>query len=101
MTASTTPMKIKWSKLKQRLSLAFGVLTMKYDHWVFISVDRENLTKSLRKEDFEADLKYHGLQPYNVRYIISSIGNDIDPDALTLERAEFEAEAELRSSTER
>lgn len=88
-------MKIKLLKFKSRLLVAYRILFRKYDHWLIINVDKDNLIKLLKDEDFETDGYYHGIQPYVYFKMVERVASSKDEIDMMLEKAKFEAEASL------
>lgn len=85
-------MKNKFKKFKIKLKIIKNIL-FNWDHFFIMNLDERNLKKMLREQDFDMDSSYHGLQYYNVLYIIKQIASTIDDDDLVLKKAEFQAKA--------
>ena len=56
-----------------RLLACYKILFRKYDHWVILDVDKDNLVKLLKDEPFTSDVLYHGVQPYVFYKMIKNI----------------------------
>jgi hypothetical protein len=80
-------------KLKVRIIAAYRILFRKYNHWVILDVNDENLVKLLKNESFDADILYHGVQPYIYYKMIKMVGNSKDDIDMLLDKAKFEADA--------
>lgn len=87
------------NKLLTRIRTAYKIIFRKYDHWVVLNVNDENLIKLLKEENFECDVEYHGLQPYVFRTMIKMVANEKDDNDMLLDKIIFEAEAENRKKT--
>lgn len=79
---------------KKRLKVAFNILFV-YRHWFLVSLDSNNLRKLISEDDFEAKLLYHGLVNYNIKMICKNVVCDMDDIDWILEKAKFEADAEI------
>lgn len=84
-------------KLWIRLRTCYEILFLKKRHWVFINVDRENLIKMLKEEEFTVSMNYHGLQPYNIFCIVKMIAEKKDDIDMICDKAEFEADAIVKA----
>ena len=80
-------------KLKVRIIAAYRILFRRYNHWVILDVNDENLVKLLKNESFDADILYHGVQPYIYYKMIKMVGNSKDDIDMLLDKAKFEADA--------
>jgi len=80
-------------KFKIRLLAAYRILFKKYKHWVILDVSDENLVKLLQDDDFDADVLYHGVQPYVFYKMIKMASNSKDDIDMCLDKAKFEADA--------
>lgn len=80
-------------KLRVKIKAIITILTSK--HWFIVKQDTYNLTLLLKDKDFDIDLLYYGLQPYGVWKIIKSMSYMKDDNDMILDKAKFEAEAEL------
>lgn len=89
-------MKNKLKKIKIKLSVVWNII-FKWDHFFILNLDERNLKKMLREQDFDMDSMYHGLQHYNVMYIMNQIGNSIDQDEMVLQKARFQAKAQMKN----
>lgn len=85
--------RVRLFKFKLRLRACYNILFRKYNHWVILDLDNENIIKLLKDENFDANILYHGLQPYNVYKIIQMVGNSKDDVEMLCYKAEFEANA--------
>lgn len=88
--------KIKIKLFLVRLSTAWMILTKPHLHWIVFHFTTAELIEQLKGELFEYKLIIHKLQEYNAKAIIKSISGKIDDIELMLEKAQFEAEAELK-----
>jgi len=84
---------MKVNKLKLRIKTAWQILTMKKRHWVFISIDTENLVKQIKDEKYTVDITQHGLRNYNSLAIIRAISKSISDEEFICEKADYEAKA--------
>jgi hypothetical protein len=80
--------KVYFNKLSIRLKVCYKILFRKYDHFVLINVDMENLVKIIKDENFETNLVYHGVQPYLAYRMIEMVA--CDEDEMILKKALFE-----------
>lgn len=87
----------KINKLKVRITLIWGLLTGKYKHFAFFHMDRNSLIGQLldNPDGYDVQVKAHGLQFYNIQLIVTHMASQITPEDLMLEKAAFEAKAEL------
>jgi len=76
-----------------RLLACYKILFRKYDHWVILDVDKDNLVKLLKDEPFTSDVLYHGVQPYVFYKMIKNISNTTSEIDMICAKAEFEAAA--------
>ena len=74
--------------------MAYEILFNKHKHFIFISLKREELYKSLEQRQFNANMYRHGLQEYNVYYILRQLAASKDDVDMLLERMKFEGMAE-------
>lgn len=88
-------LRVKMMKLKLRLLACYRILFKRYNHWVILNVDEENLVKLLKDETFDTDILYHGVQPYVAYRMIKMVGNSQDDIDMALSKAEFEANASI------
>ena len=86
-------MAIKLGNILIRLKMVYKIL-FKNSHIILIDVDRENLVKILKDEDFEAKYSYAKLQPYLIAKIFDGLSNMHDDVDLILMKAEFQAKSE-------
>jgi hypothetical protein len=85
------------TKLVVKLNILWNIITNKYKHFVVLDISEEQMINLFSDEDFEVEVMYHGLQPYVVQRMInqcSTVKDDID---MMLDKAQFEAEAELHN----
>lgn len=81
-------MKKRWL----RITTAWRILTGRDRHWVYIHLDRENFEKLvLEDEDFEAQMEFHGMQKYNLLFMLKQASSFIKFEDLVEEKARFEA----------
>lgn len=80
-------------KLKLRIYAAYCILFRKYNHWIILNVDKDNLVKLLKDENFESNFLYHGVQPYIAYRMIKMVSNSKDDIDMALDKAKFEADA--------
>tara|TARA_R100001530_G_scaffold136174_1_gene115599 strand:+ start:344 stop:592 length:249 start_codon:yes stop_codon:yes gene_type:complete len=80
-------------KLAIRLNAAIKILFS--SHWVILRVEQNDLGNMLLEEDYDIKILFHGLQPYGVWRIIKDMANEKDDLDMLLDKAQFEAEAEL------
>lgn len=83
------------TKLAVKLIVIWKIISNQYKHFVVLNLYEEDLVNLFSDEDFEVEAIYHGLQPYVVQRIInqcSTVKDDID---MMLDKAQFEAEAQL------
>jgi hypothetical protein len=80
-------------KLIIRLRVCYNILFRKYNHWAILNLDKDNLVKLLQDKEFEADILYHGLQPYVCNRMIQMVANNFNDIDSICAKAEFEAEA--------
>jgi hypothetical protein len=62
-----------------------------------LDISQEHMINLFSDEDFDVEVMYYGLQPYVVQRMInqcSTVKDDVD---MILDKAQFEAEAELHS----
>ena len=88
---------MKKNKLKVRLTLIWGLIIGKYKHFAFFHMDRGALISQLVNDPdgYEIHVELHGLQRYNVTLMVMDYSSNIGPEDIILEKAAFEAEAEL------
>jgi hypothetical protein len=85
------------TKLVVKLNILWNIITNKYKHFVVLDISEEQMINLFSDKDFEVEVMYHGLQPYVVQRMInqcSTVKDDID---MMLDKAKFEAEAELHN----
>lgn len=85
------------TKLVVKLNILWNIITNKYKHFVVLDISEEQMINLFSDKDFEVEVMYHGLQPYVVQRMInqcSTVKDDID---MMLDKAQFEAEAELHN----
>lgn len=79
-------------KFFMRLSVAYRILFRRDKHWVYIHLDRENFKKLVKEEkDFSLEIDFHGMQKYNLLFMIKSISDEIGFTDMVEEKARFEA----------
>jgi len=86
----TEKIKTELRKFQARIVIAYRIIFRKYNHFAVISVTEENLEKLLEEKEFDAQLVYHGLQPYCIDRMIRMISNSKDDIDMALSKAEFE-----------
>lgn len=85
------------NKLKIKLTVIWKIISNQYQHFAVLNLTEEQLVNLFSDEDFDVEIMYHGLQPYVVHRMInqcSTVKDDID---MLLDKAQFEAEAELHN----
>ncbi len=83
-------------KLILRLKAIYRILTN--NHWIVFVINKDNLIKMLTEKEYEVNILFHGLQPYGVWKIVKDISLEKDDNDMILDKAKFEAEAELNKS---
>jgi hypothetical protein len=92
--------KVSLNKFFIRVRTAIWVLFHPQAHWFLISINKENLINLIQEKDIkELDLMYHGLVGYNINMICKNISERKDEIDYMLDKASFEAEAIIRSSS--
>jgi hypothetical protein len=102
MTRSIRVHKIKVSlkKLYVRVRTAIWILFHPEAHWFLISINEDNLINLIQEKEIEeVDLMYHGLVGYNINMLCKNISERKDEIDYMLDKAAFEAEAIMRSSS--
>jgi len=92
-------MKVWFNKFKIRIKVCWRILTRKYNHWIILNLDDDNIVKLLKDEDFDLDGQYHGLQPYVCNRMIQQYASNLDEVDMICQKAEFQANAELHSKS--
>lgn len=85
------------NKLAVKFTILWKIITNQYKHFVVLNISQDHMINLFSDEDFEVEVMYHGLQPYVVQRMInqcSTVKDDID---MMLDKAQFEAEAELHT----
>lgn len=85
------------NKLIVKLNILWKIITNQYKHFVVLDISQEHMINLFSDEDFDVEVMYYGLQPYVVQRMInqcSTVKDDVD---MMLDKAQFEAEAELHS----
>jgi hypothetical protein len=85
------------NKLIVKLNILWKIITNQYKHFVVLDISQEHMINLFSDEDFDVEVMYYGLQPYVVQRMInqcSTVKDDVD---MILDKAQFEAEAELHS----
>lgn len=86
---------IALNKFLIRLKVCYYILTKKHKHWFIVDIDKENLVKLIKEEDYEIkEIYYHGIRPYLMWKIIHKIAETKDFADMVIEKANFELEAE-------
>lgn len=80
-------------KWKTRIKAIWYILTKKYNHFVIINVDDESLKNQLSDQDYDVDILYCGLQPYNYYKMVIGLSKTKDDIDMVLMKAKFEADA--------
>jgi hypothetical protein len=88
-------MKVKLNKLKVRLETAWFILRGGSPHWFLVHLDTQNLENHLTGKQTKLGLNYHGLVEFNVLTLCRHIANSRDDVDYMLDKATYEAEAEL------
>lgn len=88
-------MKDRIKKLFFRLNIAYRIIFRKDRSFVYMTITKEEMIKLFQHKDFYADCKYQGLRPYIVNRMFKMISNNLDADEMALQKAAFEAEAEI------
>ncbi len=83
------------SKFKIKLTVIWKIITNQYKHFAVLNLTQEQLINLFSDEDFEVEVMYHGLQPYVVQRMINQCSTVKDNIDMMLDKAQFEAEAEL------
>lgn len=85
------------NKFAVKLNILWKIVTNQYKHFVVLDISQEHMINLFSDEDFDVEVMYYGLQPYVVQRMInqcSTVKDDVD---MMLDKAKFEAEAELHS----
>lgn len=77
-----------------RVVTCWRIMTRKYDHWVLLNIDDENLIRLLKDKDFEVTTPYHGTQPYVYNKMIQMVAKGFTEVDTVCAKAEFEAAAQ-------
>ena len=85
---------MNFAKIYMKLRTVAKILFSDRKHWIFISMNKEDLKKHFQREPMEFHLTYHGLMRVTSERILLDIGSQIDQDQLILDEAEFSADAE-------
>lgn len=83
------------NKFIVKLTVIWKIITNQYQHFAVLNLTQEQLINLFSDEDFEVDVMYHGLQPYVVQRMINQCSTVKDNIDMMLDKAAFEAEAEL------
>lgn len=84
----------RFQKFLVRLKCCYIILFRKYNHWVILNLDKENLIKLLTDKEFEVSMMYHGLQKWCIYKMIKKLSNTKNDIDMILEKAEFEAKSD-------
>lgn len=57
-------------KFKEKLKIAYNLLTGKYNHSVFIYMTKDELRKLVSEEDSEVDIEYRGMLKKHVYQVL-------------------------------
>lgn len=77
------------------MSIAFNILFCRYNHFYITNIHRDQLVRLISEEDFNVEIIHLGLHPYNVTIATKFLSNAKDEDDIVLEKADFDASAEL------
>ena len=92
-------LKVNFFHFKIKLIACFRIFFV-HKHWFLICLDSENLLKLISEDDeYEVEVLYHGLVKYNVKKICKNAVSDMTDVDWILEKAQFEAEADLYNSS--
>ena len=88
-------MKVYLKLLLIRLQTAYQIFFGKRKHWIFISLNENELMSIFKGEETELLITMHKLHEFNVNQIIRCANRSIDKDEYILQKAAFKAEVEL------
>jgi len=84
-------MRLFWIRIK----VCWRIMTRKYDHWVIIYLDKPNLLKSLKYQDYQSKATAHHIHPYMMHKLIKDVAATKDDIDRSLDKAAFEGEVEI------
>lgn len=73
-------------------------ILFKHQHCALLSIEREELFNLFKGDAFDVHILYLGAQNYIVKKMIKQTAEGIDDIDIALEKAAFEAEAELNKA---
>lgn len=85
---------VKSGKWITRLKTCYYILSGKYKHWVILNLTRKDLISLIKEEEYEMDIMYSGLQPYNYHQMVKGLANTRDEIDEILDKATYEANAQ-------
>lgn len=87
--------KVRFGKFLIRVRVALDILFV-HDHFALLTLDRDELVKLFKDQEFNVSVTTHGLQPYIVRRMIARCATGYDDVDMLLDGVAFSAEAGLR-----
>ena len=81
---------MRFFNIKAKSNLILKIIFGKYNHFLIINIEKDNLEKMLKGEDYIVVSQYYGLRNYLYWKIIKQLSSTVSEIDMVCEKANFE-----------